>query len=195
MRYAGSSSWQVRSGTSQQLVIGLFVRDAAGLRPRVDIEVPPLVPAVEARASLAPLAVPEASAQWARWWDRELTRHEEPHRGFLAPESRFGGGEELGALMRECFDDAVRWSSARGREYAEAMMRGDRRGHEGDLVRAVETELGRKARPFELQVMELPVAGAVGWRVSEKHVVVSRALREDAEAYRRWLTSVIRELA
>ncbi|GHI06182.1 hypothetical protein AQI88_28910 [Streptomyces cellostaticus] len=63
------------------------------------------------------------------------------------------------------------------------------------LVRAVETELGRKARPFELHVWELPVAGAVGWRVSEKHVAVSRALREDAAAYRRWLTPVIREPA
>ncbi|MFB8176688.1 hypothetical protein ACFC8N_11590 [Streptomyces sp. NPDC055966] len=176
-------------------MIGLFVRDAAGLRPRAGIDVPPLVPAVETRASLVPLAVPEASAQWARWWDRALTRHEGPDRGFPAPESRFGDGEELGVLVRECFDDAVRWSSARGREYAEAMMRGGRRGHEGDLVRAVEKELGRKARPFELHVLELPVAGAVGWCVSEKRVVVSRALREDTAAYRRWLTPVIRKLA
>ncbi|MFE9454944.1 hypothetical protein [Streptomyces sp. NPDC006739] len=97
--------------------------------------------------------------------------------------------------MRECFDDAVRWSSARGREDAEAMTRGDRRGLERNLVRAVETEMGRKARPFELQVTELPVVGAVGWRVSQKHVVVSRALREDAAAYHQWLTPVIRELA
>ncbi|WP_369394656.1 hypothetical protein AB5J72_49510 [Streptomyces sp. CG1] len=176
-------------------MIGLFVRDAAGLRPRAGMDVPPLVPSVETRASLAPLAVPEASVQWARWWDRAVTRHEGPDRGFLAPESRFGGGEELGVLVRECFDDAVRWSSVWGREYAEAMMRGDRRDHEGDLVRAAETELGRKARPFELHVLELPVAGAVGWRVSERHVVVSRSLREDAAAYRRWLTPVICELA
>ncbi|GHI06183.1 hypothetical protein Scel_45040 [Streptomyces cellostaticus] len=98
----------------------MFVRDAAGLRPRAGIDVPPLVPAVGTRASLAPRAVPEASVQWARRWDRELTRHEEPDRGFLAPESGFEGGEELGVLVRECFDDAVRWSSARGREYAEA---------------------------------------------------------------------------
>lgn len=72
MRYAGSSSWQVRSGTSRELVIGLFVRDAAALVPRTDIEVPPPMPAVEVRASLARLTVPEASVQWARWWNGEL---------------------------------------------------------------------------------------------------------------------------
>ncbi|MDF2260210.1 hypothetical protein [Streptantibioticus ferralitis] len=75
------------------------------------------------------------------------------------------------------------------------MRRGDRRGREGDLVRAVEVEIGRRARSFELQVTELPVAGVVGWRVSAGHVVVGRALRGDAVAYRRWLTPVIRELA
>ncbi|MFJ5535433.1 hypothetical protein [Streptomyces sp. NPDC093261] len=176
-------------------MIGLFVRDAAGLRPHTDIGVPPLVPAVEARASLTPLALPEASVQWARWWERELTRQEGPDRGFFAPEARFGDGEELGLLVRACFDDAVRWSSARGREHAETMTRGDHRSLEGNLVRAVETEIGRKARPFELQVTELPVADTVGWHVSEKHVVVSRALREDAAAYRQWLTPVIRGLA
>lgn len=194
MRYAGSSSWQVRSGTSRELVIGLFVRDAAALRPRTDIEVPPLMPAVEVRASLAGLAVPEASVQWARWWNRELTGQDRADRGSLSPDVSFGVGEELGVLVRECFEDAVRWSSARGREDAEVMRRGDR-FRLGDLVRAVEAEMGRKARPFDLKVTELPLAGAVGWRVSKRHVMVSRALREDAAGYRQWLTPVIRELA
>jgi len=176
-------------------LIGLFVRDAAGLRPAAAVDVPPLTPTVEVRASLAPLAVPEASAQWARWWNGELTRQEGPERGFFVPDARFGDGAELGALVSECFEEAVRWSSARKHEEAAARWSGEPRDDEGDIVRAVEAEIGRRARPFELCVTELPVAGAVGWRVSARHVVVSRALRGDALAYRRWLTPVIRELA
>jgi hypothetical protein len=195
MRFAGSSGWQIRRGTPQGLLVGLFVRDAAGLCPRTDVDVPRLVPAIELLASLAPLAVPEASVQWARWWNRELTRQQGPDGGFFSPDVRFGDGRELDALVRACFDDAVRWSAARGREDAEAATRGESHGREGHLVRMIEDEIGRKARRFELEVTELPVNGAVGWRVCPGHVVVSRALREDTRAYHRWLNPVIRELA
>jgi hypothetical protein len=46
MRFAGSFSWQVRSGSPHSLLIGLFVHDAAGLQPAADVDVPPLVPTV-----------------------------------------------------------------------------------------------------------------------------------------------------
>ncbi|MFC4034405.1 hypothetical protein ACFO3J_23425 [Streptomyces polygonati] len=195
MRYAGSSSWLMRIGSPQGLLIGLFVRDAAGLHPRTVIDVPRLVPAVELRADLAPLAVPEASAQWARWWERELARQGGRELRSFAPDAGFGDGREFGGLVRECLRDAVRWCTDRSREETDALTRGDPHPHEGDLVRLVEEEIGRKARPFELQVTELPVEGSVGWRVSSDHVVVSRALRADPAAYRDWLTPVVRELA
>jgi hypothetical protein len=185
----------MRIESPQGLLVGFFVRDAAGLHPRTEFAMPPLVPTVEIRASLAPLAVPEASEQWARWWERELARQEGPERGFFAPDARFGDGPELDALVRACSEDAARWCNARRAEEAEDMWRDEPSGPEGDVVRAVEQEIGRKARPFELIVTELPVVGAVGRRVSPRNVVVSRALRQDAAAYRRWLTPVVRELA
>jgi hypothetical protein len=177
----------------RSLVIGLFVRDAADLRVETEFDVPPLAPAVERRALLAPLATAVASEQWARWWEQELARP--PGQGPFAPDPRFGDGPELVDLVRACFDDASRWGTARHSEEAEAHRRGEHPDHEGDLVRAVEAETGRKARPFDLRVSELPVAGAFGQRVSATHVLVSRTLRADAEAYGELLTPVIRELA
>ncbi|WP_405584848.1 hypothetical protein [Streptomyces sp. NBC_01190] len=195
MRYAGSSSWQITIGAPWRLLVGLFVRDAAGLSPVTGIDVPSLVPAVEVRAGLAPWAVGEAAGQWARWWEGELGRREGLARGFSLSDGGFGAGPELDALMRECFDDAVRWGSARRREEVEAVTRRGSVNSEAELVRTVEAEIGRTVRPFELDVTELPVAGAYGRRVSSGHVVVSRALRADASAYQRWLLPVIRELA
>ncbi len=195
MRFAGSSSWQVRIDTPHALLIGLFVRDAAGLRPRTDLDVPRLVPAVDVREGPAPSVGTQASEQWARWWRRQLLQQDSGDRGFFRPDARFGDGSELGALTREYFDDAVRWSSDRKRERADARNRAHRRGIERDLVRTVEEELGRKAHPFELLVTELPVDGAVGRHVARGHVVVSQALRADPMAYREWLTPVIRGLA
>lgn len=120
MRYAGSPSWLMRIHCPLGLLIGLYARDAAGLRPATAVDVPRLEPAVELRADLAPLAVPAASEQWARWWEGSW-----PGR---------------------------RASSCRSR------------------------------------------AGSAGC-LSEGLVLVSRALRADPEAYRDWLTPVLRDLA
>lgn len=198
MRYAGMPNWLMWIQTPHGLLAGLFVRDAAGLQPRTAFELPPLVPAVELRADLAPLAVAEASEQWARWWERELGRDDAQGRGFCAPDARFGDGPALVALLDACHDEAMRWSSDRKGEESEATAEAMRRedpGPEGALVSAVEREIGRKARPFELEVTVLPVAGKGAWRVAPGHVVVSRALRADTAAYGEWLTQVIRELA
>lgn len=92
--------------------MGLYVRDAAGLRPATPVEVPRLEPAVELRAGLAPPAVPAASEQWARWWEAELTRLGETFQGAFRPDVRFGDGDgdgdELDALS------ARAWTTPRG---------------------------------------------------------------------------------
>lgn len=190
MQYVGSSSWLIRIDTPVGLLMGLYLRDAAGLQPVVAVEVPAVVPAVAIRADLAPLAVPAASVQWARWWDQELARQDGPGRGFFRPDRGFKGAE-LGALVDACHDDAARWSADRHHEASPLRTPGSENG----LVAAVEAEIGRRARPFELTITVLPVAGSAGWRVSAGHVVVSRAFRTDQAAYRPWLTQVLRELA
>ena len=177
--------------TPEHLVLALFVRDATGLRPWTGLDVPPLAPAVAARGRLAPAARSEATAQWATWWQRELARQGRGERGYAMPDAELGDGEELAELFLTHRLEGLGWTAARKGEHAAALHRGT----EGDLVRAVEAELGRKARPFLLRVTELPVAGPFGLRVSTSHLVVSRTLRDDPAAYEEWLTPVLRELA
>ena len=177
--------------TPEHLVWRVFVRDVADLRPWTGVDVPPLVPCVPTRECLPPAARSEATAQWGSWWQRELARHGRGERGYAQPEAALGDGQELEDLFLTYRLDALRWASARKCEDTAPL----RRGREGDVVRTVEGEIGRKARPFLLTVTELPVAGPFGLRASPRHVVVSRTLRDAPAAYERWLTPVIRELA
>jgi hypothetical protein len=48
--------------------------------------------------------------------------------------------------------------------------------------------------PLQLNVSGLPLAGMHGWRLSPGHVLVTRALRQDPDAYREWLLPVVAEL-
>lgn len=195
MRHAGEQGWLMRVESSPQgLLLGLFVRDAAGMEPPTVIDLPRLDPPVELRAVLAPLAVTAASEQWAGWWEREMARQEGPDRGFFAPDARFGDGEELDALVEACRDDALRWASDMRRQVPD-VPRAGARGVEGEVVDEVEAGLGRRVGPFDLLITELPLAGALGWRVSTHHVLVTRALRQDRAGYTRWLSPVVRELA
>lgn len=196
MRHAGERSWQMRVESSPDgLLFGLFVRDAAGMQPPTVIDLPRLDPVVELRAVLAPLAVTAASEQWAGWWEREMARQEGPDRGFFPPDARFGDGEELDALVEACREDAARWVSDVRRQVPDAQPRAGARGVEGQVVDQVEAGLGRRVGPFDLLITELPLAGALGWRVSTHHVLVTRALRQDHAGYARWLSPVVRELA
>jgi hypothetical protein len=217
VRHTGQPSWRLSVSSPFGLYIGLYVREAAGLRPPAAVDLPALDPPVELRADLVALAVPAAAQQWAAWWDRELARQEGPERGFFSPDARFGDGAELDALVRACMPDAARWASAArddrrpepappgerdaaGRPRAGAYRTDDWSppvpvGTESALVRTVEAELGRKARAFDLTITQLPLAAPVGWRPSPHHLLVSRALRADPAAYRAWLTPILREVA
>ena len=68
-------------------------------------------------------------------------------------------------------------------------------GVESEVVRDAERRLGRRARPFRLQVSVLPVAGSGSWRVAEDHVLVTRSRYFDTRAWRGDLERVVAELA
>ncbi|CCB72030.1 hypothetical protein [Streptantibioticus cattleyicolor] len=188
MRRARAPSWQIRIASPTTLVTGLYVRDAAGLRPpRTGVDVPALAPEVPVLPGPAALATPRTAELWARWWHAALHAPDGAHPGFDAP--------ELGALLSECGPAATEWTTARGREHAHAVTHGERRGAEGRFARGVAVQLGRAMRPFDLHVILLPLAGAFALRYAAARVLVSHALRDDAAAYERWLVPVIEELA
>ena len=111
---AGRMSWQMNLDLSEQLTIGLFVRDAAALHSEL-AWLPPVSPAVTGRAPQEP---EEAGTQWHAWWTQAVARDprlERPgpasprcvpvgaavlRRARRSPSPASGGGQ---ALLRRCF--------------------------------------------------------------------------------------------
>ena len=67
---AGRMSWQMNLDLSEQLTIGLFVRDAAALHSEL-AWLPPVSPAVTGSAPQEP---EEAGTQWDAWWTQAVAR-------------------------------------------------------------------------------------------------------------------------
>ncbi len=202
MRFGGSS-WRVSFGEPERLLVALYVRDATGLRAATVPLIPPLEPFVPVRESLPPgVDRIAASTQWGEWWSGLLLLGGEVGRVRL-PEPRtelreLADRPALQVLAREVYPEASAWAGQRKRETA-TMMHGPEEGAvrtERRLIQEVtRRHRWRRLHPFHLQITQLPVATVQGWRVSEDHVVVTRALRRDVDAYREWLSPVVDELA
>ena len=170
MQLAGTTSWRIGTDEPQLLLMALYVRDASGLRPRVDPNIAPLEPAVplDNRAAVFTRA---ASVQWAGWWHQLLEgggfwpEHKSPsdlHRLRQDPEIQrlfywpsqhlppdFAGlssTPELQALVRRQYEAARVWSEARHLEFAALSSARLRVSLESEIVRTVERSLGRTAR-------------------------------------------------
>jgi hypothetical protein len=219
MQLAGTTSWRMGTDEPQSLLMALYVRDISGLRPQVDPDIPTVEPAVpfgEKRAQVDSLA----SAQWADWWqqlldggglwpdhksppDMSRLRHDpELQRIFYWPSRHLppdfvglSGTPELQALVRRHYEAARVWSEARKHEFVALTAARQRVSLEWEIVRTIEQGLGRKARPFELDIRVLPVEAVHAWRLSPKRALVSRALFRDRAAYGKWLRRIIEELA
>jgi hypothetical protein len=218
MQLAGTTSWRISTDEPQLLLMALYVRDASGLRPQVDPNIPPLEPAVplDDRAAASNGA---ASLQWAGWWrellegggfwpenkspsDLHLLRHDpEIQRLFYWPPQHLppdfaglSGAAELQDLVRIEHEAARVWSEARHLEFAALSSTRQRVLLESEIVRTVERSLGRTARPFAFDIRVLPVASVQAWRLSSGRALVTRALFRDRVAYREWLEPIIGEL-
>jgi hypothetical protein len=213
MQVAGRESWRMACGEPRLLLLALYVRDAAGIGAVADPPVPRLDPPVPRAAEAAP---PAASAQWTAWWRRLLVSEPEVGRAVEAA----GGGQaslralasyrrrfippdfeglrespELRDLVARHHAAADAWIEARAREsFARSAARGGSRV-EWEAVRDAERRLGRRARPFRLQVSVLPVLGDHCWRVGDEHLLVTRARHWAPDAWRRDLQPVVDELA
>jgi len=192
MQLAGRPSWKIELDEPVVLVIALFIRDLAGLRPDTEPALPRLYPAVELARKVD---VDLLSPQWAGWWHglleqgaRALAANTPPDFTDLAP------GPELRELLRSEFRTANDWAGQRHQEHARLVIHSPKPGVESELVSAVERKLGRRARPFRLRISELPVEGQGGWRLDAEHVLVSRSLLTNRDAYRSWLAPVIAEV-
>jgi hypothetical protein len=216
---AGTTSWAMSTDEPLMLLLALYVRDAAGLHPRLESGIPALEPAVlPDNDSSLPEDV--ASRQWEAWWHEILEGgglwpedvdphdfvkvRDDPkiHKLFYWP-SRYAGPDfpgldaspELQALVRQHDKAALAWGSARKHEWDALETTRRREGLEWGIVKSVERSLGRTARPFRLDLRLLPLTGSNVWRLSANRALLSLTMYRDRAAYGNWLTAVIRELA
>jgi hypothetical protein len=217
MQLAESTSWKMSTDEPEPMLIALYVRDAAGLHPQIDPDIPRLEPAVPFGAEPLP---DEAvySAQWAAWWhqllqgggfwpegkdpaDLRIPRNDPDFlRLFYWPTPDLAAAvpsdaPELHALIRRHLEAAQIWSQARKHEFVALSVTRQRVSLEWEVVRSVEAGLGRKVRPFAFDLRVLPLAAKQAWRLSPGRALVSRALYRDRKAYVDWLRPIVEELA
>ncbi|MFL6114860.1 MAG: hypothetical protein ACJ786_26455 [Catenulispora sp.] len=192
----GGSRWRIEIGDRQAIAVVLWLRDASGMAPDLDPVIPPLEPAVAVRPELAALAGPRATAQWTGlWlglWEGRLDSFATV--GRLGPPGfeLLNRSPELRELFAAGFPEAMRWSKthrplvprAPGR-HAPTLL------GPGEVVKRLETELGRQARDFEFAITVLPVAGRVFWMLPDGVLAVSENLVRDPTAFSALLYDVL----
>ena len=220
MLVEGTLRWRVTEDCPLDLLVGLCLRDLAGLHGVGDPPLPPVVPAVqrepathramaiapgvewgrdEARAQAA-AEISALGAEWAGWWRRAVvgmnaaaswsTLFVPPH--FPA----FDRELALQDLVIERFADAVAWSNARRAEYLadDLEHRAEYSGDIVDVVRSREHELRRQAGSFRLDIEALPLSEKGAWVVAPDTVVISWSLRDDRAAFRDWFEPLVTAL-
>jgi hypothetical protein len=203
MQGAGSTSWRIEIDEPQRLVIGLLVRDVAGLTSR-HAWLPHAAPATPRANEEGP---EDAARQWDLWWDQALRAERDLH-GQSQPQlaASLRSAPALQEVVARHFSGAVAWSNDRKREHVELMIgtpdprrfhRGRRRGRgpiETNLVADLERNLGRRAKHFRLRITEIPVAGKELWALDPHHVFITAGLLGDSDEYLRRITPVLRAL-
>ncbi len=214
MLVEGTLRWRVTEDCPFDLLVGLCLRDLAGLEGFGDPALPAVVPAVQrqpasrhvlaaARSGWRPVErdrPPELAAEWLRWWRRAVVRANAAaswRTVFLPPHfAAFDRELALQDLVIERFADAAAWAEERRAEYL-AADRAHRAEHAHDIVEVVrsrEHELGRQAGSFRLDIEALPLASPGAWVVGPDTVVISWSLRDDHVAFRRWFAPLVAAL-
>lgn len=209
MRDQGRPSWQIGIDQPENLVIGLFVRDVAGLKTK-HTWLPRCAPGIARESGEGSAA---AAHQWDLWWDRSLStdwnradQSQDPLAGlrWLPPDfESLQSAPALQEVVARYFDEAREWATDRLTEHIELMIgtpdlrpfhrgrRGGRGLEETRLVAGLERDLGRPARPFQLQITVIPVAGKDLWQLDPHHVLLTDELLSDSIDYRARITPVV----
>ncbi|GLZ33203.1 hypothetical protein Lesp02_53910 [Lentzea sp. NBRC 105346] len=189
MAFTRRENWTVECGVgTQSMLAALFVRDTLALSVDTTPDLPGLDPGVPV---IVPPGVDRAAAarDWPGWWTEVLedARAEEPERVHDVADTN-------SLLTRPALRDAV--LALRDDFYR---YRGTPTGRPplpvGDVVRAVESRLGRPVRPFRLVINEVPVRGYVWERIAPGHVVASTACLHDPSRSAPRLRAVVEDLA
>jgi hypothetical protein len=189
--------------TSEVLLVALYLRDSAGFRGIGRPALPPVTPtvrSVDTRRLLEPFGGSAAlRVEWEAWW-HSLLAHRISDAVLPAP-TRFealDGMEALKTLLRGHFGAAMGWAEERCAEYA---LHAGSRGADSmeyllaRMIQERELELGRAARRFTLQVIELPLGVRRAWWVEPDKLLMCQELFDDERSFRSYVEPVIRMLA
>ena len=205
----GRTSWSMAVNTSDdRLDRALWFRAAE----RIPVEADGLVPGP---LDIDPLPEPSTASPerlregWLHWWHTTLGRPPttgERHgarartaerRPFDPPDfDGLGSHPEFQRVVRARTDEARAWHSARKRMESDEFLR----NRDGDALRecraveAVEAEIGRRAEPFELRILVIPVLDDRIRGVGNRTFLVPERVRA-TDAYDQWLHRIVSVLA
>lgn len=176
MRFAGRESWLVWSGTEYAVDLALFVRDALAL-PVGELALPGLDPPV-AVPPVAGVNRAAVAAEWPGWWADilESCRYRLTARPGTHPDlgsypavetsPALAGRPALRAAIAAVTEPVQRYHAGHGFEVPSSTL-------VAEVVRDLERELGREARPFRFVFTEVRLRGEVWRPVADRHVLVS----------------------
>ncbi|WP_156893022.1 hypothetical protein [Actinokineospora enzanensis] len=190
--FSGPESWSIGVKPSDQgFDWALWFRAAE----RIDVD-------VVGETDLTPLPDPstprpaDLTDGWLRWWET-LVAHRTRTDPTFADISRFAPPDFAGladhpalqAVVAARWPEADTWHSRRKRA---AMSRPH--GREGDIVRAVEAEIGHEAAPFAIRITVLPIVEDRVRRVGSSLYLVPEQIYATS-TYDTWLHGLVRALA
>lgn len=203
MRQAGGTSWRVSVNTSDAMLLALYLRDSAGLRSAGTPALSTVKPTVHcADPQQLVHAVGGWTAlriEWETWWYQLVSDYYNAARTLSPPDfPEFGAMPALQRLAHAHYGAAIAWVQDRKAAYValcEIRSASGRQSLFNLLVEEREMELGRSARAFELDVVELPLSENRAWFIEPSKLIMSEELQDDPQAFRSYVQPVVELLA
>lgn len=199
MHHSGGPGWDITVDTSSIMLTALYLRDTAGLQETGHPAVSPARPKVrmaDPRQAVAHCGgVRELRDQWSRWWHPLATGNHQAVTVLDPPD--FEVFKSAPALQRFCqahYGAALAWGQERKSAYTKLEARRAATGRSeifADLVEEREMELGRDARNFTLDIIQLPLSEPRAWYIEPNRLIMSQSLQEDEECLRSFVQPVI----
>lgn len=178
MHADGIRGWEAHEGTSREILVGLYLRDALGVAD------PSGLPRLLGTGLPDPGPADERTNWWwQRWWIAVLDPDEGRHAG-LPSEFADAGDRALRAHL----DDARTWAEVAA---GASPARGDLTVT--SVVREREEALGTM-RAFRLRIEVLPLTTAGIWWIGENAIAVDELLRDDLSSYALALEPIVDRL-
>lgn len=203
MQDTGGPGWRITIDTSGPMLIALYIRDAAGLdgvgHPALCHLAPKIRPSDHAHLIAEVGGSSALRTEWEAWWEQLLKAHPDMSPELGPPGFRaFSNSPALRRVLQAHFGAALSWARERRSEYA--ALEAEREAGGGmqllnDMVDDRLLEVGRAANPFDLTIIELPLAEQRAWYLEPDKIFMSRELLSDQDLFRSYVQPVVDLLA